>query len=382
MADVDAESQYSTPPRSCESSEMAKLRAEVNELRREIEYLRIIVSKDTRRENFGKKTFKVPIEIKLPIFRDENRDSPSEFIRNFDQYCVIKEVPEDFIPILLESALKERASLWFQVAKNEIFDFDGFKSAFWEEFFSVEVRTRAKDSWRNRVFSSSEGPMLSFFYRQTNEVGHIDPNLNEYEKNYIITKQLPTDVQIGLSGIDLNDTKKLTYAISRMDDTRRLDRRNDKEWYREGEKNNWGKSKYDGIKTSEEVRKGDNGRNWNSFKEKHHTFRQANEIPNRESGREVSWRERKDYPAYTQRPFQNQREDNYPQNSNRNTNINSQKESYSDRSNQNKSANTKRVAPVNFHKESENERQNRNTGNRTPGYDAITVEAAIHSLNE
>lgn len=249
MSVEDICSTYTTPPRSCvtrDEENFISLRKEIDALRREVDYLRLIIFKGDIINEKPKKQFKVPIEIKLPTFRDEHQDNPVVFMNSFDQYCAIKEVPEEYVPILIESALKERAGLWFQVAKYEINGLSDFKNAFADEFFSVEIKTQAKNNWRDKRYNEQvDGQLLSFFYKQTNEISNIDPDTREYEKNYIILKQFPLEVQMALSGINLNETKALKYAIARQDDIQRSGKINFKGEENVGNgwrKNAWGAS--------------------------------------------------------------------------------------------------------------------------------------------
>lgn len=283
-------------------------------MRLEVEYLRVIVLRDARQADLVKKPFTVPIEIKLPSFRDENRDSPMEFMRSFDQYCSIKDVPCEFVPILLESALKERAGLWFQVVKKEIDDMDEFRNAFVNEFFSIEIKTRAKDAWRNRKYLSAEGSLLSFFYKQKSEIDNIDPTMQEYEINYIISKQLPIDVQIGLSAIDLKETKKMTHAISRMDDAWRqgyADKTDDNHF--------WSKPGY--VKGRNERYVTDNTNNWGTNRNDDHAVRSHDfqgkkgrneEASTNDNFRENPWRQRNEEDRFENSNFRNRLAANNP----------------------------------------------------------------------
>lgn len=386
----DIVSNYSTPQRSCVNDGVEQLRKEVNDLRREIECLRAIVLNGANQGDSAKKSFKVPIEIKLPIFRDENRDSPIEFMRSFDQYCAIKEVPSEFIPILLESALQDRAGMWFQVVKNELYDFDQFRTAFVNEFFSVEVKTRAKDAWRNRKYTNTEGPMLSFCYKQISEIGHIDPSLSEYERNYIILKQLPTEVQIGSSGIDLNDTKKLTYAIGRIDDARRRGNEGESNErfknnnFRNNDKPSWGNYGYD---KSRDAFTGTNlGKNWGTerdnpgrFKrfENPDKFRQNGEFRNAERQREFPRRGNRDGFRPINDEHRNRLDSNHQNNRDQNINRSSWRDPGTERSNGIAVGNNKRVAPISI------SHQNKDSDRLDPSdLNTITVEAEIHNLNE
>lgn len=381
MADNDGIEEFSTPPRNCVPNEIERLRSEVESLRREVDYLRTIIVGDGKQAN--PKQFKVPVEIKLPIFRDENRDSPNEFMKSFDQYCAIKQVPIEFIPILLESALKERAGIWFQVIKNEINDFEEFKSAFANEFFSVEIRTRANEAWRNRKYDSKEGSMLSFYYKQTNEISHIDPYISEYEKNYVIIGQLPKQAQMGLSGIHLSETKKLTYGISRLEDANR-DR--NFEGYRGGltgfEKtcNTWG-NLYN-ARYRADGGKGVDKREWGSFRENGQTSKRYDAIGKQKqrdethiNDRRDSWRERTEDINKFNKHGDNGQKQHY-RNSNRNVG-NTWRDSENARPNVNNVVNNRSMAPLNI------DRNDSHISRTTDLHDSnrIEVQAEVHNLN-
>lgn len=390
MSETEHSESYSTPPGSCAVSEVEELRKEVETLRRELEYLRVIVLKDVRQTEVAKKPFKVPIEIKLPSFRDENQDSPIDFMRNFDQYCTIKDVPGEYIPIILESAMKERAGLWFQMIKNEIDDVDQFRNAFAEEFFSVEVKTRAKDAWRSRKYRSTEGPMLSFFYSQTSEINNIDPTFNEYERNYVILKQLPTDVQLGLSGTDLKDTKKLTYAISRMDDARRqsptrVSQNGERSVNKGNERFTWGNANYRGA--GNERNHTSYGKEWgissgvekrNGQYDHRENQRYENEARLRDNFRKSPWQEmnRENRPINT--TYRNRVNPDNTRNTNNDANRSSWRDQGPGKTGGPEQSTNRRAAPLNLL------RENDNRDDRTPNVEdenAITVQAEIHHLN-
>lgn len=232
--DLKSNDEYDTPSEHAhcpDRLEFDQLKRKIASLRKEVEYLRLLVGFKSESSNEYKKQFKAPPEIKLPIFHDEINDNPLEFMRDFDQYCSIKQIPDQYVPIIIESALQGRARLWYKAAKHNIHDIGDFKHAFADEFFSIEIQTRAKNNWRNREYDSrNDGSTLAFYYHQTYQATTVEPLLSDYEKNYLIVGQFPREVQMALVGIDLEDSRKLAYALSRIDDANKQSFRNCTNW--------------------------------------------------------------------------------------------------------------------------------------------------------
>lgn len=156
-------------------------------------------------------------DIKIPSFKNENLDDPIEFLSDLERYFAIKNTPEEVKLVLVETALQDRAKLWYGANKISFFNYLQFRKAFYNEFFCIETRVKTRNRWATSKYDGSGESLVSYFYKKTRESNNFEPPLDQYEINYTIVKQYPTNIQVSLAGVDYNDTKKIVQVLSFLD---------------------------------------------------------------------------------------------------------------------------------------------------------------------
>lgn len=157
------------------------------------------------------------IEIKLPVFHDENTSNPLEFLENFERFCLTKNIADNNKLRMLNVALHGRARNWLDLQPS--FDsFEQFSNEFQKEFYSTMSQIDFRDKWINKKFISKDDKSLkTYYYRQLKQATYLKPVPSEYEKNLTIIRQFPMSVRKSLALIDCNNSADLVKAIVSLD---------------------------------------------------------------------------------------------------------------------------------------------------------------------
>ena len=157
-------------------------------------------------------------EITLPSFSGEDHEDAAEFLRDIEQYLLIKRIPENFQAKIISNACIHRAKIWFNAVRGQLNNFNDFRDKFIQEFLSDEMQERAKETWKAEKYRS--GNLVNYFYLRVGEANRFVTPFTEYQRNRIIVSQLPHDIQIAMIGIDLANSHDIVRALTRADETR------------------------------------------------------------------------------------------------------------------------------------------------------------------
>jgi len=133
--------------------------------------------------------YNLQFEVKLPVFHNELDDNPQKFLNEFKEYCQIKSIPKNIVILLLGTALRDRARIWFDANKEYVKTTEDFENEFKAEFFSIEQQVELRNKWNNRKYRYADGSLKSYFLKAKTEATYIIKGTGEYEINYIIVNQ-------------------------------------------------------------------------------------------------------------------------------------------------------------------------------------------------
>jgi len=140
-----------------------------------------------------------------------------KFLDEFKDYCQIKNIPKNIVVLLLGTALRDRAKIWFDANKEYVKTIEEFENEFKAEFFSIEQQVELRNKWNNRKYKYADGSLKSYFLKAKTEATYIMKGTGEYEINYIIVNQLPLNVRKMLATINYNESKAILQALSNLD---------------------------------------------------------------------------------------------------------------------------------------------------------------------
>ena len=81
-------------------------------------------------------------EIVLPTYSGTMMEDANEYLRDLEQYIIIKNIPEYFQPKIIANSLRDRARVF--AVRNEMQHFGEFSRKFKEEFLNEEIQERNK----------------------------------------------------------------------------------------------------------------------------------------------------------------------------------------------------------------------------------------------
>lgn len=145
------------------------------------------------------------INIALPTF-DIDKSNPLKFLEQLEKYFVRKNVLENQKLLLVEETLRGRAKIWVETRVAPFPNYDEFKKAFVKDMYGIEIKTKEKNDWVTRKYKTNDGSLYEYFIEQLKASKYFSPEMNKFEINYNIIRQLPTNVRKILSTIDYGDT--------------------------------------------------------------------------------------------------------------------------------------------------------------------------------
>lgn len=148
------------------------------------------------------------VSIPLPKF-DGVKKNPLEFIKDLEKYFARRNVTENLKLISIEDSLIGKAKMWHDARAFPFISFNHFKEKFLEEFYSIEARMNVKSEWENRRLRECDISLQGYYTEQLRDFKYCLSSLAEYEKNFLIVKQLPQRAREVLATIDYNKTSKI-----------------------------------------------------------------------------------------------------------------------------------------------------------------------------
>lgn len=125
------------------------------------------------------------LDVPIPIFENENSANPVKFLDDMETYFQAKNTQETRKIVIMESALKGKASVWYHLTRAEIRNFQDFKKMFLSEFYSVRTQVEIKRRWESECYDPQEGDLQGYFYKKIQESNFFIPKLTSYEVNYV-----------------------------------------------------------------------------------------------------------------------------------------------------------------------------------------------------
>lgn len=158
------------------------------------------------------------LDVKPPKFSDEWKRNPLEFIEALEKFFKIKDVKENKKLIMAEHSLEGKAQIWINLNNNFI-SYSQFKLAFLNEFYSIPIRVKAKNTWANKKYCEymNNTSLQTYFYMQMKEADYLIPKLLEYEKIFTIVQQLPVWVKESLAGVNFENANTVGQTLANLD---------------------------------------------------------------------------------------------------------------------------------------------------------------------
>ncbi|OXU16427.1 hypothetical protein TSAR_016670 [Trichomalopsis sarcophagae] len=190
---------------------------------------------------------------------------------------MIKRIPNEYQPKIIERALKKISNSWFQAVKKRLTSFQEFGVCFRQAYMTQEKIDRSMDIWKAQKYK--EGSFLNYFCLRVSESNKFVSPYTESQRNRVIMNQLPRDIQIAMIGRDLANTQELVEALTRAYETRIKDNTclqkyyQSKPNYREERRDNYNGS-YEKYKQASQLKSNTNNNTQNKYKQNHQYARE------------------------------------------------------------------------------------------------------------
>lgn len=149
-------------------------------------------------------------EISRPTFYGNNRDvHPKDFLYRLEEYFAIKQSYVGEKLIIVGDCLKAAASSWFSTIRFQLTNYDDFKKAFIDEFWSREIQIQVWSQCLSTKHIPSNTNYREHFATWATKLRHLEvPRLSEHEIVKHIARHYPGYLRAIL--VSLSDCNILT----------------------------------------------------------------------------------------------------------------------------------------------------------------------------
>jgi len=135
------------------TEEDGQCNAELEQLRKQVQSLNTQIQRINQKQKeieeggnvtCNNRPYNLQFEIKLSIFHNELDDNPQKFLNEFKDYCQIKNISKNIVELLLGTALRDKAKIWFDANKEYVRTIEDFETEFKVEFFSIEQQVELR----------------------------------------------------------------------------------------------------------------------------------------------------------------------------------------------------------------------------------------------
>ena len=85
--------------------------------------------------------------------------------------------------LILEEALTERAKVWLDARSEPFENYNSFKEAFLQKYYSLPAKLELKDAWSSKKFRHTDKSLHDYFMSQVHEAKYVAPEMNVAEIN-------------------------------------------------------------------------------------------------------------------------------------------------------------------------------------------------------
>lgn len=145
------------------------------------------------------------IHAKIKAPKHEN-NNPRKFLKEIDKYLIKKRCLDKNQLMEVDELLEGQIKLWFKNKRDIIRDYEQFKVAFLEKFYSIPIKIDFKNKWANKKYKNDVS-YQEYFYTQQNESRYLEPVITDYEVNFTIIRQMPDNVRASIASVDYGNSE-------------------------------------------------------------------------------------------------------------------------------------------------------------------------------
>jgi hypothetical protein len=138
-----------------------------------------------------------PTELPLPIFEEVSDTNPVYHLRQLDEFMKFRGIPKALqLAVAYRSVKGQMGRQWVETASNNLKDYEEFKKAFLNTFWSSLRQGVEKCTLYQGRYDRGAGVSLSaYFLRQATTASYLEPKLNPVEIIQLLRTHYPVHIQ-------------------------------------------------------------------------------------------------------------------------------------------------------------------------------------------
>ena len=158
-------------------------------------------------------------DLKLPSFSGtESEVEVSAFLNELDNYITLTQTSAQQAFLVVAHTLKGNALRWFRSVQDRLHNYQGFRSAFIQEYLGQDRLLRLRIDMFTAKFNPSAGKTLTEHLNMLlQKNGVLDPPLDETTLVKLAVKQFPASVQKTLVGARVATTSELFALLKELE---------------------------------------------------------------------------------------------------------------------------------------------------------------------
>jgi hypothetical protein len=158
-------------------------------------------------------------ELTLPNSYDSSNQNVLHFLRDLDEYCKIKNVPEALkLPIAKRAVTHPIAKSWFITVYGELNGYEHFKTLFTKFLWKSPTHSRIRCSIYQDKFTRQDGEsMTSHYLRYANLAANLQPPMTEEDLMGALTLHYPIVVQRSMISGNMKTPQDAINLLGKLD---------------------------------------------------------------------------------------------------------------------------------------------------------------------
>ncbi|XP_044764496.1 uncharacterized protein LOC123321055 [Coccinella septempunctata] len=137
---------------------------------------------------------------KLPVFDDTGTLHPMEFLEVLEYAMISENIPFETFKFIIRNQFRGAASLWSQAFLHTFADFESFKVAFKDQFWSETKQVQVKIDLQSRCYREGQSSLVNYFMKNVAMARYLNPPYSESLLIKTIARHFPPNISATLMG--------------------------------------------------------------------------------------------------------------------------------------------------------------------------------------
>ena len=153
-------------------------------------------------------------EVKLPRFSGSETDHPLRYLKELEQFFILRGVPERLKISILKNSLTSNALWWSELQLTPHTTYREFKDMFIQHFWSNSRQNSVRLEIVNGKYDSRKhGSYVDYFIMMNEKAKHLQPEFQQSELFSSLARHFPSDIRAALVVTRPKDAKEMLQLL-------------------------------------------------------------------------------------------------------------------------------------------------------------------------